>query len=370
MNNDKQTLVRLQQLGLIDANARVNSNQAQNNAEKYHSDTPWFLHLFFGFSGVLASLFFIGFLTLALVESDLLDSAIGLFMVGCLLSVAGLVLFYNKKTRQNTFMSSLAFTFSVTGQLYFIWALFTGEMAHPLPIWLLLLLQIIMTIMPNIIYRLLTTSIALGCVVYLLSFYNIPEASLGLLALLTIIANLQRYPLLQRVPANWRIAAFDISTALAYASAIMLLLVSVYFIAAEYGRDFVASGERFYYNYYLAQSLLTLASLYGAYLLLKRYQIKILSKAGLFICCAIVILGIISVYVSGLLATSLIIIIATANSQRVLLGLGIISLISYIFWYYYQLDTSLLIKAASMLVVGIVMLAARAAKRIGYDAAY
>ena len=66
-----------------------------------------------------------------------------------------------------------------------------------------------------------------------------------------------------------------------------------------------------------------------------------------------------SIYVSGLLATSLIIIIATANSQRVLLGLSVIALVGYIFWYYYQLDTSLLVKSASMLVIGIALLLLR-----------
>ena len=118
-------------------------------------------------------------------------------------------------------------------------------------------------------------------------------------------------------------------------------------------------GEAFSYNYYLAQGLLTLASLYAAYLILKRYHIKLLSAAGLLISAAIIILGVISIYVSGLLATSLIIIIATANSQRVLLGLGVIALVGYIFWYYYQLDTTLLVKSASMLVIGIALLLLR-----------
>ena len=66
-----------------------------------------------------------------------------------------------------------------------------------------------------------------------------------------------------------------------------------------------------------------------------------------------------SIYVSGLLATSLIIIIATANSQRVLLGLSVIALVGYIFWYYYQLDTSLLVKSVSLFVIGIALLLLR-----------
>ena len=153
--------------------------------------------------------------------------------------------------------------------------------------------------------------------------------------------------------------ALEIMSAMGYASAYVLLSISVYFIAAEYGNSLNNYGESFSYNYYLAQGLLTLASLYAAYLILKRYQVKLRSTAGLLISAAIVLLGIMSIYVSGLLATSLIIIIATANSQRVLLGLGVIASVGYIFWYYYQLDTSLLVKSASMLVIGIALLLLR-----------
>jgi hypothetical protein len=204
--------------------------------------------------------------------------------------------------------------------------------------------------------------VALGCVIYLLNFYYLPELNLGLLALMTAVTNLQRYSILQRISVKWRLAAFAISKALSYASALMLLSISVYFIAAEYGGGFDSLdnyGETFNYNYYLAQGLLTLASLYAALLILKRYQVKLLSAAGFIIVFAIAILGIMSIYVSGLLTTSLIIVIAVANSQRVLLGLGITALVGYIFWYYYQLDTSLLVKSASMLSIGIGLLLMR-----------
>ena len=195
--------------------------------------------------------------------------------------------------------------------------------------------------------------------VYLLNYYHLPEVSLGLLALIVVITNLQRYRLLQSVSIRWRATIFDTVKAIGYASALMLLCASVYFIVAEYGDSFDNYNTTFRYNYSLAQGLLTLASLYAAYLILKRYQIKLLSTNGIIIGCTIAILGIVSIYVSGLLATSLIIIIAIANSQRLLLGLGIVALVSYIFWYYYQLDTSLLVKSASLFIVGIALLIVR-----------
>lgn len=355
MNNKMPDIFdKLQQRGLIDANALL-----ETTSDSSQQDNPWFLQALFGFSGLFASLFFVGFLTLLLFETRVFDSSVGLLLIGLGLSATGFTLFRNKHLRDNAFMSSLAFAVSVAGQAYVAFALLNGDLYQPVDVWLFLMLQCFMTlVMSNRVYRLLSAMITLCCLVYLLSFYQVPELSLGLLALVTIVAHLQRYELLQYLPIKWRTAGFNISKAIAYANAIMLLLFSVYIVAGEYSsNDFVSNT--FSYNYYLAQGLLTLASLYAAYLILKRYSVNLLSKSGGLIICAIVVLGVISVYVSGLLATSLIIVIAMANSQRVLLGLGIFALVSYIFWYYYQLDTSLLVKSGSMLIIGIVMLLTR-----------
>lgn len=376
MNDDNQALLQLKNLGFLDTDSvhissvdghlvdehSTNTRPASADIDSHqpNHDNPWFLQLFFGLSGMLASLFFIGFLTLLLDNTGALDSAVALFIIGLLLSAGGFVLFKNKRTRHNMFLNSLALTISIAGQSYVMYALMNDDIEHPFGIWLFLFLQSAMTfIVPNFIYRLLSNLAALGCIVFLLNYYHLPEVSLGLLALIAIVSHLQRYQLLQRAPVKWRAGSSDIIKALGYASTLMLLCISVYFIAAEYGSGFDSYGQAFSYKYYLAQGLLTLASLYAAYLILKRYHVKLLSAAGLLISAAIIILGIMSIYVSGLLATSLIIIIATANSQRVLLGLGVIALVGYVFWYYYQLDTSLLVKSASMLVIGSTLLLLR-----------
>ena len=365
-NEQNHDLLLLQQQGLIDA--QNVSEKLLNNAAS-EAPSPWFISLLFGMSGILASLFFIGFLTLLLDNTGLLDSTLAVFIIGGILSVIGGFLFYNARIRHSPFWNSLAFAITLAGQGYIAYALLASEITEPLNIMLLLLVQLLMTVViPNFVYRLLSATLALNCLFYLLNYYHFSEVSLGLLALITSVTHLQRYTLAVFIPHKWRMNALEITNAIGYASAYVLLSVSVYFIAAEYGNSFDSYGEAFSYNYYLAQGLLTLASLYAAYLILKRYHIKLLSAAGLLISAAIVLLGIMSIYVSGLLATSLIIIIATANSQRVLLGLGIIALVGYIFWYYYQLDTSLLVKSASMLVIGIALLLLRWVLIKGYFA--
>jgi len=365
-NEQNRDLLLLQQQGLIDVQ-NVNDKLLNNAASE--ARRPWFISLLFGMSGILASLFFIGFLTLLLDNTGLLDSTLAVFIIGGILSVIGGFLFYNARIRHSPFWNSLAFAITLAGQGYIAYALLASEITEPLNIGLLLLVQLLMTVaIPNFIYRLLSATLALICLFYLLNYYHLSEISLGLLALITSLTHLQRYRLAAFIAHKWRMNALEIINAIGYASAYVLLNISVYFIAAEYGNSLDSYGEAFSYNYYLAQGLLTLASLYAAYLILKRYHIKLLSAAGLLISAAIVLLGIMSIYVSGLLATSLIIIIATANSQRVLLGLGIIALVGYIFWHYYQLDTSLLVKSASMLVIGIALLLLRWVLIKGYFA--
>ncbi len=355
MKNDiyNQVLAKLNDLGLL-------NNNVIDKMASPEEGSPWFINVFFGFTGILSSLFFIGFLSLLLFEFSFFESFIGLLVVGALLSAAGWLLFSNARTRHSPFWNSLAFAITLAGQMYIGFALLFEGFDPPISVLLLLLVQLIITVvMTNFIYRLLSATVALCCLVYLSSYYGFSEVSLALLAVITIVAHLQRYSILQRLSQQWRSNFAEIISAIGYASALVLLGVSVYFIAAEYGYGRGGYEETISYNYYLAQALLTLASLYAAYLILKRYGIKLLSATGLIIIGATAVLGVVSIYVSGLLATSLIIVIAFANSQRVLLGLGIIALVSYIFWYYYQLDTSLLLKSASMLVVGIGLLLIR-----------
>ena len=358
MNIDEQVLNSLKNLSLINTDIEHTSiNHDTQNAQEH---SPWFIQVFFGISGFLASLFFIGFLTLLLQNIGVLDSAMANFVIGMVLIIAGFILFKHKRLRRRMFANSLAFTIGMAGQSYMAYALISSDVQEPFGVWLFLWFQSIMTfIMPNFIFRIMSSLIAFGCMVYLLNYYHLPETVLGLLALIVVITNLQRYRILQLVSIKWRATTFDAIKAIGYASALMLLCVSVYFIAAEHGDSFDNYNAVFRYNYYVAQGLLTLASMYGDAVILRRYQIKLLSSTGIIIGCTVAIIGVMSIYVSGLLATSLVILIAVANSQRLLLGLGIAALVSYIFWYYYQLDTSLLVKSASMFVVGIALFIVR-----------
>ncbi|MGR3899874.1 DUF4401 domain-containing protein [Psychrobacter sp. 1176_08] len=339
----------------IDKNSETNLGNGHDQ-----EDTPWFVQILFSFSGLLASLFFIGFLTLILESTGALDNAMMIGMIGLLLNVCGLIAFKYEHQRRSMFLSSLAFMISVAGQSYVVYGLSESGISHPLDVWVFLLLQsALIFIVPSFMYRLIGSLVVFGCMVFLLGYYALPEVSLGLLALIAIVSHLQRYRLLQRIPARWHLVSSEVIKAIGYGSALMLLFISVYFIVDEYRYGSDNNDGLFRYHYYWAQGLLTLASLYAAYLILKRYRVQWHSAVGLITGSAVIVLGIVSTYVTGLLATSLIIIIAMANIKRTLLGIGVFALVCYVFWYYYQLNTSLLVKSVSVLVVGLVLLLLR-----------
>ncbi|WP_352339385.1 DUF4401 domain-containing protein [Psychrobacter sp. 16-MNA-CIBAN-0192] len=229
MNNHDphQARAKLQQLGLLAPTANDSTTGKTGtakidttNTDNQPDNTPWFIHLFFGFSGVVSSVFLVGFLTLLLTQIGIFEHVGLQLIIGIALSAVAFVVFTHSKTRHNTFWSSLAFAISGAGQLYLLFALFSSALSDLSKIWLFILLQITMTlIMPNFVYRLLSSMAALGGIVYLLNFYQLPELSMGLLAVIAVVANLQRYPLVNHLPDQWQTAAFDISKALTYASA-------------------------------------------------------------------------------------------------------------------------------------------------------
>ena len=61
----------------------------------------------------------------------------------------------------------------------------------------------------------------------------------------------------------------------------------------------------------------------------------------------------------GIITGLVIVLLGYANGNRVLTGLGIFALIAYLSHYYYQLETTLLIKSAALVTTGMVLLVAR-----------
>ncbi|WP_019672733.1 DUF4401 domain-containing protein [Psychrobacter lutiphocae] len=319
---------------------------------------PWYLHLLIGLGGMISGVSMIGFI--ALILSNYIEHTITQLLVGITLAAISLFIFFvNRKQLGSTqvFVSSIAFPLSFSGQLFLIFALYDILDSEPLLAVAIIIIQAVFYLtIKDFLHRLFSALVALSAMIWLLTYYHAPELSAAMLALVLCVFSLQSDQLLSFITPQKQALASALCRPFTHASMLLLLTVSVVFIAAEYGQDIANATTEFYYHYPLAQGLMIAVSLYATHLLLARYRIGLTSKTGMIIASAVVILGILSVYVSGLLATCLVLVIAKANQQKSIMALAITALVGYIFWYYYQLDTSLLVKSYSMLAVGVALL--------------
>ena len=100
-------------------------------------------------------------------------------------------------------------------------------------------------------------------------------------------------------------------------------------------------------------------TLYVVWHLLQRYGQSISERLSITALLGTLLLCAVSMEVQGITVGMVIILLGFAGANRVLLGLGIVSLLFYISSYYYLLDATLLDKSQTLLIVGLVLLIVR-----------
>ncbi len=99
--------------------------------------------------------------------------------------------------------------------------------------------------------------------------------------------------------------------------------------------------------------------IYVVWRLLQRLNHRLPEPLAITALVCTVILSAVSIEAPGITAGMMILLLGFAGSNRVLMGLGIVSLLFYISSYYYLLDATLLDKARTLLVTGVVLLLVR-----------
>ncbi|WP_296202727.1 DUF2157 domain-containing protein [Psychrobacter sp. UBA3962] len=337
--------------------------------------TPWYIQLLLTLSGLFSGGLITGFL-MVVFGNTLRDTLMKLILSGLLLLVSFVLFNLGLFKRQNshtlhkpyTFSDGLAFALSLSAQVFLAVALVEQFEATVTIISTFMLLQLVLLIVfKDTLHRFFSAFIALGCLVWLLSYFQLPELSAPLLALIASVVSLPNSKVMTAAQASDTPNKYTLFRPLNYASTIVLLMVSVVFIVAENSQSIAGIAGDFVYNYFLSQGLLIAVCLYVAHIILNQYSLKLTSKIGRLIALAVIGLGVVSIYISGVLATSLVIVLAIANANKTLLALGISALVGYIFWYYYQLDTSLLQKSGSLLAVSLVLFAIYKLIKIAYS---
>lgn len=310
-------------------------------------ETPWFVRVLQAFSGWLAALFLLGFIAMGVVfvvESPAASLGLGLAMIG-----AAYGLF--RKARSDV-LEHLALAVSLAGQLLIAWAAveFWGESATSfwsLVAWSLFGLQSgLALVMPSLLHRTFS-AFAASLALYMalaMSAMALVASGLVLLVLTLLWLNEFRWPGRIRIVQAW-----------GYGLLLGLLVMQG---LAHSQLSFV-----FWFDDHSVSSLAWFAPWLNAMLVALSLALLLYNVMQYNLHWALYLspfaLLLISFYAPGVGQGLVVVLLGFAMGHRLVMGLGVFSLLMGIGGYYYWLDATLLIKALTLLIIGGVLLTLR-----------
>ncbi|MGL4474529.1 MAG: DUF4401 domain-containing protein [Shewanella sp.] len=308
--------------------------------------SPWYVKLLMALSGWLAAILVLIFLAVSfdvIFQEPPISALIG---VGMIAAAYGFF-----RTQVSEFMEHIALAVSFAGQMLIGWVIF--ELTIEANAWLLLAaMQLLLAlVIPNTLHRFLCALCFTLCAcagTLLVGIVGIiPSLLMALAAWLWV--NEFSYP-------KW---LSDIN-ALGYGLLLGLVItacVNWYGDVSYWFND--PNIFRIIPPPWLDAVLTGLVLCYVANHIVSRLGFPLVSLLSLWMYVLIALVCAATMYAPGISLAVLILLLGFYGSNRQLLGLGIASLLCYVSYYYYQLDTSLLLKAQSLLLLGVVLLAAR-----------
>jgi len=310
--------------------------------------SPWYVKALLAFSGWLAAIFILGFIGTGF-EFILKNSGVA-GVVGVMMIAGAFALL---RLPANEFVEHLGLATSMAGQILIIYAIFDLANHYQIVAWLLLtMLEVaLVALMPNFVHGAVSAMAAAIALAMALTEMHIPYVIGGIVMFGTSFCWLNEFRYPQQMK---KIRAVGYGLALA----LIVLKGTTLFGYRAFGSLFSHQYE-LWAKPWLGELMIGAAALYVVWSLLLRYGQPVKGRLSITTLSATILICALSMNVQGLTVGMVIICLAYFCANRVLLGLGIVSLLFYISSYYYLLDTTLMEKSQSLLVVGLILLFVR-----------
>jgi len=315
-------------------------------------ESPWYVRLMLGGAGWLAALFMLGFV--AAMLTWVMETPLASIVVGVALMVA--CWWLHSRIRDNDFISQLGLACSFCGQALFLYGLVESldlQFEDMLPWLLIMLMQAILAwVMPSSFHRLISSLGAAGALVVVLFHAKLLALSAPLLLGLGAWLWLRHWYWPGQV-ARCRPIAYGLSIATVGLSYLNMGLQPAWELGVNevFGQQLVPLWS--------SEWLVGLVFLGLVWALLRRARISPPSPKGLLILGCSLALALASIRAPGISMGLSILLLGFANGTRLLVGLGILALLAYVGFYYYQLDISLMAKSGWLALTGVVLLLCR-----------
>jgi uncharacterized membrane protein len=314
--------------------------------------SPWYVKVLLAISGwlatqsILAAFFLFGFM--AQIFDSLLENWVVVFILGAILVGFAFGLF---RAAKNDFLEHMALSLSLAGQVIMIIAInIFADNDENLFLSLMFLLQLILAILiPGFIHRVLTTIAATISFTVLMNKIGLPSLVTGPVLLLATVCWLNEFRF-SRFMSAFRATGYGLILAL-----LLFQWMGMYsFITQDF--YWMLSYSEAILPYWIGDILMAVVFLYLVWSILQRYPVRIFETIPVTALLASLLLSLASIEMPGLNIGLVILLLGFLGSNRVLIGLGIVSLLFYISSYYYFLEVTLMEKSQSLFIVGLTLL--------------
>jgi hypothetical protein len=311
--------------------------------------SPWFVRVMLGIAGWIGAFFLLGFVAIAFLS--LMENAGGALTLGALCCAGAFLLFRFKGENDLAAQFGLAISLAGQGLIAFgVW----DSVSHETPILFgtfALVEAVLVLVMPNALHRVLSSfggAIALALAINRAGLYGIAPALLcG--GLVFIWLEPSRWA---RSGALWRPVGYGLALA-------TLLIEAGRGSWSEWLYDL--KGDPTWLMLHgpaLGRGLIGLLILWTVSRLLARETVAVGSKPWLVAMAAALLLAALSFLAPGIAPALLVVLLGFGAGNRILVGLGIISLLGFVSHFYYSLHATLLAKSGVLVATGLALLAA------------
>jgi uncharacterized membrane protein len=335
----KELWERLLTAGLVDGEVPASTS------------SPWYVRVMLGVAGWIGALFILGFIggSFAMVMRSS-----GAATVAALICCGGAMAIFHFLAKSD-FASQFGLATGLAGQALFAFAIYhTFNATEAVGFFLFFCIEVALTlVMPNFIHRIVTTVAAVGALSLGLALSGVPGVALPLTAAACALVWRKELPL-----AGWA----ELWQPVGYGLALGVLLTATTSLLGEEMMLMFHKSEGGWLQRYgteIGTALVAVVFLIVTVELLRDLDISSSSREGsAILCCAAVLMGV-SFPTHGLAAASLILILGFAGGNRVLFGLGLLAMASFLSHYYYQMRETLLYKSQILGATGMLLLSAR-----------
>lgn len=316
--------------------------------EKESLASPWYVKILLAFSGWLAAIFILGFIFTGF--RFVFNNSSAAFLIGAVMIG---VTFFIMRASANEFLEHLGLATSLAGQVLIVHAIFVVSNNETVAWLLVVLLEVpLVLFMPNFVHRVFC-SFAAALALYLASIeMSLANVVGGIVMYGVAFCWLNEFSYPQHMKTIRAIGYGLVLSLIAFTSTNVFGHGIIGWLQPTHEGAIWAQP-------WLGELIIGVVAIYVVWKILQRYgqpaakPMVIITLLGTLLICAV------STKVHGITVGMVVLLLGFSGSNRILVGLGIISLLFYISSYYYLLETTLLNKSQSLLIVGVVLLAVR-----------